>query len=309
MASRPGLRANARKRLLLAVLVVTWAASWPLVKLGLRSVPPLWYGFLRYGVATACLFFIAAARRELTVPRGPDWCLVAVSGLLQMAAYSALTASALTVLPPGRASVLAYSTPIWVVPLSAVYLRELPSRASLLGVALGMGGVVAIARPSLHASDQRQLLAYGLLLLAAGAWATSIVYVRAHRFGASPLALAPWQALVAATALLAVACLSEGAAPALTTGAVVSLSFVGPVATAFAYWAVIDVGRVLRPSTISMALLGTPALGVLFSALTLGETVGPSLLGGLVLIGTGIGVATVHGEPRLRSSAPKAGEH
>jgi drug/metabolite transporter (DMT)-like permease len=163
-----------------------------------------------------------------------------------------------------------------------------------------MGGVVAIARPSLHASDQRQLLAYGLLLLAAGAWATSIVYVRAHRFGASPLALAPWQALVAATALLVAACLSEGAAaPALTTNAVVSLSFVGPVATAFAYWAVIDVGRVLRPSTISVALLGTPALGVLFSALTMGETVGPELLGGLVLIGTGIGLATVHGEPRL----------
>ena len=51
-----------------------------------------------------------------------------------MAAYSALTALALTILPPGRASVLAFSTPIWVVPLAAWRLQERAPRAALFGV-------------------------------------------------------------------------------------------------------------------------------------------------------------------------------
>lgn len=66
-----------------------------------------------------------------------------------MAMYSALAALALTVLPPGRASVLAFSTPIWVVPLAAWWLRERALRAALFGTGLGLLGVLAIAAPAL----------------------------------------------------------------------------------------------------------------------------------------------------------------
>jgi drug/metabolite transporter (DMT)-like permease len=57
-------------------------------------------------VATVCGFGFVAVRGELRKPSLSDWRLVAVSGVLQMATYSALTAVALTRLPPGRASVL-----------------------------------------------------------------------------------------------------------------------------------------------------------------------------------------------------------
>lgn len=42
-----------------------------------------------------------------------------------------------------------------------------------------------------------------------------------------------------------------------------------------------------------MALLATPSLGILISALTLGEEVGTSLIAGVLLIGAGIRLATV----------------
>jgi len=64
------------------------------------------------------------------------------------------------------------------------------------------------------------------------------------------------------------------------------------IATAFAYWAVVEVGRHIRASTMSMALLATPSLGILISALTLGEAVEASLVAGVVLIGAGIRLAT-----------------
>jgi len=107
-ASRPERSAG----WLLALLVLTWGASWPAIKIGVTTVPPIWFACLRYVVGTMCVVVIVALRGQLTLPSRPDWTLIAVSGVLQMAVYSALSAVALTRLPPGRSSVLAFSTPI-----------------------------------------------------------------------------------------------------------------------------------------------------------------------------------------------------
>jgi O-acetylserine/cysteine efflux transporter len=291
-----GVSGRRRPRALLALLIASWGISWPLIKLGVATVPPLWYAGFRYAIAAACLFVLVAVRREAAFPPRADWPLVAVSGVLQMAAYSALTAFALTILPPGRASVLAFSTPIWVVPLAAWWLREHASRAALLGTALGLLGVFVIATPSFHANARDQAIAYAMLVAAAIAWAISIVGVRAHRFTASALALAPWQMLIAAALLISVAFIVEGAPrPVGPTGAA-SLAFVGPVATAFSYWAIVEAGRHFPATVLSVALLAAPGLGILISVFTLGESVGASLVAGLLLIGAGIRLVTA--EPR-----------
>jgi drug/metabolite transporter (DMT)-like permease len=282
-----------RPRVLLALPIVAWALSWPAIKVGVASVPPIWYACFRYAIAAACLFALLAAQRKLAFPPRQDWTLVAVSGAFQMAAYSALTAYALTILPPGRASVLAFSTPIWVVPAAAWWLRERMSPRGLLGVGLGVAGALAIAGPSLHANAGREMLGYGLLLVAAAAWAISIVAVRAHRFASSTLALAPWQMLLAACLLLPPAAGIEGGPRPLGAAAAASLAYVGTVATAFAYWAVVEAGSRVPATTLSMALLATPALGILLSAVLLGESIGASLVAGVVLVCAGIRLASV----------------
>jgi len=284
--------ALARHRILLVWLILSWAISWPVVKVGVATVPPIWYACFRYGIATVCLFTFVVARGEARFPPRSDWPVVAASGVLQMAAYSALTASSLTILPPGRASVLAFSTPIWVVPLAAWRLRERASGAARFGVGLGLLGVLAIAAPAVHADGARQTLAYVMLLGAAASWAISIVIVRAHRFTATTLALAPWQMLIAVCLLLPLASVVEGAPQFVDVRGAASLAYVGPIATAFAYWAVVEVGRHFRASTMSMALLATPSLGVMISVLAFGEAIGGSLLAGVILIAGGIRLAT-----------------
>lgn len=289
-----GVTGGYRHHVLLALLTLSWAISWPLIKVGVATVPPIWYACFRYCIAALCLFVLVALRRESSFPPRADWPLIAVSGVCQMAAYSALTAYALTILPPGRASVLAFSTPIWVVPLAALWLHERAAPAALLGMGLGLMGVLAIAAPSVHLDGKAQVIAYGMLLGAALLWAISIVVVRAHRFTSGALALAPWQSLVAACLLLPIAFTAEGAPRPVGASGAASLAFVGPVATAFAYWAVVETGRHFSASTLSMALLATPPVGILLSALTLGETVGPSLIAGTALIGCGIRLAVPH---------------
>ena len=278
---------------LLVLLTVSWAIAWPVIKIGVSTVPPLWYACLRYAIATVCLIAVVAARRGIAWPSVGDRWLIGVSATLQMAIYSALTGLALTRLPPGRASVLAFSTPLWVVPLAAWRLRERVTGRALAGVVLGLEGVLVIALPALRSDRAGARVAYGLLLGASAAWAVSIVYVRAHRFGAPALALAPWQTLVAATLLAPLAWTAEGRLPPIGWSGILSLAYVGPVGTAFAYWAVVEAGRHYPASTMAMALLATPALGLTLSALTLGEPVDAPLLVSLVLVAVGIRLATM----------------
>ena len=298
-----GASTDRRHGILLGLLVIIWAVSWPVIKVGVTSVPPIWFACLRYAIATGCLFVFVGVRRELVVPSRSDWRLVAVSGVLQMAAFSALVGLALTILPPGRASVLAFSTPLWVVPLAAWRLGERASTRALNGVGIGLLGVVVIAAPALSSTGRGDGWAYLMLLAASAAWAISIVFVRGHRFVASPLSLAPWQTLTASALLFPLAIVVEGTPRGFGAGGIAALAYVGPLATAFAYWAVVEVGRHIRASTISMALLATPGLGLLISTLSLHETVSISLVAGIVLVGAGIRLATTGAERPVSTRA------
>jgi len=271
------------------LLVAVWGVSWPVMKIGLREVPPIWFGALRYLIAASLLFGLLSLKRRVVFPARQDWPLILVSGLFQMAAFSALTGLALKILPPGRASVLAYSTPLWVVPIAAWQLEETVSRPALAGVASGLVGILVIAAPAISGRDS-SLVSYVMLLAASACWAFAIVYNRAHRFAGSSLALAPWQSLLSALVLLPAAFIVEGPLKSIGPIGALSLAYVGPVATAFAYWAVVETGRHFRAGTISVALLATPVVGIAVSAVITGEAIDLPLVAGTVLVAAGIGL-------------------
>jgi drug/metabolite transporter (DMT)-like permease len=291
-ASTQVAKARPRDWALLLALVLIWAVSWPVIKVGVGEIPPIWYGCLRYAIAALILFGLVVARAEFALPPRSDLPLVVISGVLQMAAYSALTGLALTILPPGRASVLAFSTPIVVAPLAAWWLGEILGPKAALGVVIGCAGIAVIASPS-FALGGTQALAYAMLMGAAAAWAIVIVTVRGHRFTLSALALAPWQMLIAASLLLPIAISVEGPLPPISPTGAATLAYVAPVATAFAYWAVVEAGRRFAASSMSMALLATPSVGLLISAWVLKEPIDAALLAGVALTAIGIRLTIV----------------
>jgi drug/metabolite transporter (DMT)-like permease len=74
-----------------------------------------------------------------------------------------------------------------------------------------------------------------------------------------------------------------------------ALSYVGPIATAFAYWAAVEAGRAVRTTTMSMILLAVPGLGLLLSTLALHESLDLPLGLGILLIGAGMWLLTYEG--------------
>jgi drug/metabolite transporter (DMT)-like permease len=281
--------------LLVALVIVCWGVNWPVGKILLRDVPPLWIVALRSAVGTVTLLAICLARRRLVLPRLGDIPVVLSVGLLHMTAFSVLVSLGMQHVSAGRSVVLAYTTPLWVVPGAWLFLDEKFTAVRLFGVALGLTGLLLIFSPqAFDWSDRQTVLGNGLVMLAALCWAGSILYVRAHTWLTPPFELTFWQALLATCVLTPLALLFEGAPSFAWTPRVLLLLLYGGVfGIAVAYWAFTTVNRALPATATSLGLLGVPVFGIVCAALALSETMSAVLLAAMALILGGIVVGTI----------------
>lgn len=280
---------------LLAIVVLSWGLNWPVTKLIVASVPPLWTTAIRCWIACAALALMLAASGRLILPPRGDMPVVWSIALLHMVLFSALVAAGLKFVPAGKAIVLGYTTPLWVALAAPLLLGEKSSGRQRLGVALGLLGIVTMLSPwTLDWADTNFLLGSACILLAAACWAANILYARSHRWIASPFQLLLWQTLVASIALTVSALLVEGVPNVAWTARLFWLFLYGGlIGTALAYWAMSVVNRSLPAVSTAIGVTATPVVGVACAALALGERLDTSLIVAGVLIVSGIAITTV----------------
>jgi drug/metabolite transporter (DMT)-like permease len=277
--------------LLLGAIVLAWGVNWPVMKVGLGSIPPFWFGALRLLLGSCCLFLVALARGRFALPARGDWPVIASVGLLQMAGFLALVNLGLLNVPAGRSAVLCYTTPLWVAPGAALLLGETLRPRKLAGLALGLVGLLILFEPgSFDWSNRPVLLGNAFLLGGALLWSLTILHIRGHRWLGTALDLAPWQLLTGALPLLAIALATEGGPGVIDWNrtSFLVLAYNGPIASGFCYWAAVAVTRRLPALTASLAFLAVPVMGLASSALALGERPDPALLGGFLMILLGL---------------------
>lgn len=280
--------------ILLAMVIFFWGVNWPVMKYGLHFVPPLTFAAFRMLMGAVVLAGVAALRGELRVPHRADWPIVLGVGLLQMAAFMGLINVALQYVPAGRSAILAYTTPLWVVPLAAWWLGEKLTTLRMVGLVLGMAGVAVMFNPfGFDWNDPHTVLGNGLLLFAALLWAILIVQVRGHRWQGSPLSLAPWQLGIAACAMLPFVFMFEDLST-IQWGSSLGwvLLYNGPIATAFCFWAMLTVTRALPAITTSLGTLCVPLVGYVSAAIALHEPITRDNTFGFGLILSGLVLAT-----------------
>jgi drug/metabolite transporter (DMT)-like permease len=289
MESASGAQSMQRHaRLLIACLVVVWGCNWPINKLVLNHISPLWFACLRVATGGLTFFLVQAlGGRRIRLPARSDWVVVISIGLFQVAAVMGLVQVGLANVTAGRSAILSYTTPLWVLPGSILILRERPPPFKLIGLLLGVVGVAVMFNPfSFNWSDRSAVIGNLNLVIAAVLWAGVIIHVRAHRWTDTPWTLAPWQMLVGLGPLVTLAWFVEGPPPMPTASldTIVLVIYSGPLVTAFPFWALITVSKNLPALTTSLTLLLVPVIGLLSSILILSEQVDVSLIIGLILI-------------------------
>lgn len=269
---------NTSSKFIILITIATIAAfglSWPIMKLALQDIPPIWLGVVRLGIATLVLFVILICSRKKFWPTYKDIPLILSVGLLQMGVFVVLVGLGLQHVEAGRSAILVYTTPLWVTPIAIFIFKESFHTLTLIGLAIGVIGMLCLFNPlTFNWQDSAALQGNALLLLAAFAWACVILHLRFGKQHRSALELLPWQMLLA-TLFLGISAFVLEPAPIIhwSTPLVMQLSYISLFATAFAYWGVIEVSRRLPAVTTSLVFLAVPVIGLISSACILGERI------------------------------------
>ena len=297
--------------LLLAATALGWGLNFPILKLGLENSPPLLFTSLRMLLGTLTMFIVAAAMDILRWPARGDWPVLFSVGVLQNMAFISLVTMGLQYLPAGRAAILAYTTPIWVVPAAALFLGERFTLPRAIGVGLGMAGLMVILNPlSLSWDNPDVLLGAGLIMLGTLVWTAGLIHVRRHHWQGEVLSLIPWQLLMSVLVLTPIALLVEDPGEIIwDTTFLWPLLFSGTVASGLCVAAQVAAIRSLPAVSMSLSSASVPAVGLLSAAWFLGEQPSQTDIIGFVLIAAGILVVGLADRRQAaRTRAATAGE-
>jgi drug/metabolite transporter (DMT)-like permease len=288
--------ANSHRRqglLALATVVLSWGLIWPVHKAILESLPPPWLVALRSVIGMLVLIAVAVLRRRLVIPRRSDLPVVLSIALLHMVGFALLTTWGLQRVSTGRSVVLAYTTPLWVIPAARVFLGERLTARRLAGATAGLLGLAVLFNPlAFDWSDGASVLGNGAILLAALLWAASIVHIRRHRWQATPFELVPWELLLATAALFPTALVSGPLPPVEWNAKLIAmLLYAGAIGMGLTYWASATASRLLPATTTSVGLLATPVVSIVLATVWLSEPVTWPLAVAVVLILGGVALS------------------
>ena len=307
--SQGPLSLTPRVVVLLTLPPLLWAGNAVVGRLMVGQVPPLTLNFLRWLFAALILLVIAQAslrpwRRSVQQVR-QRWRYLLPLGLLGVGLYNALQYAALVTSTPINVTLVAASTPVWMLAVGALFFDERPRRAQLLGAALGLTGVVLVlGRGSWQTLAQVQFVVGDLLILFAAMgwafyswllakpppsmrgedrpawdWASFLFVQTVFGLGAAALFAGGEQALGASAIQW-----SWGIAAALT------FLVLGPSILAYRCW---GLGVAQGGPTLAAFFANlTPLFAALLSTALLGETPQPFHAAAFVLIVAGIVVST-----------------
>ena len=263
-----------RTYLLLVTLIVIWALNVVLAKFGLKYMPPAWLCASRLVIGTLATFILLLSLKRFTFPKLRDLPFIFTIGFLQIGLYQLFFNYGIAEVNAGRASILSYSTPLWVTPIAVLFFGEKLTPLKSLGFLLGIAGIFVLFNPAhFDWSNKKVLIGNGFLLLASLCWAIAMLHSRYGKWHSSPLELLPWQLLIASILPCIIAPITEPWHliqwhPTL----IAILLFSGVFATALGYWMMVTVSKELPVITTSLAMLSTPVLTLLFSVPILNES-------------------------------------
>ena len=271
MNTTPGMDDATRAKLLLALCGICWGFMWPMIKIGLSGLSPWSFRVMGFTVGSFTLLAVLKLTgRSLTLPDRKTAVQLVISSILNVVAFGVFSTFAMLTASTGRVAVVSYSFPVWACLLAWLMLGEKLRGAAALGLLLCIAGLAVLVYPVI---DFIAVVGLGLSLASAMTWAVGTIYLKLVRIPGDLLVNTTWQMLIATGVLVVCLLVFQGwptfeLAPPKALAAVVINGLIGS-ALCYMLWYNI-VGR-LPATTASLGSLSSPAIGVVASALILGE--------------------------------------
>jgi len=270
---------------LLAALSLFWGLNWPGMKIILEEMTVWWFRAACLLVGGSILMTLSALSGNRVRLRRRELGPVAFCGSFAILGWMVCSAYGISLMPAGRASIIAFTMPLWATLAAAPVLGEPVTARKLAGLALGIAGLGVLIGHDLLILERAPLGAL-FMLLAAISWAIGTVLVKRIAWELPTLSNVAWQLLLSAVPVTAVALLSEPLPePAsLSWPAIAALVYLFLFPMSFCQWAYFKVVGLLPASVAAIGTLAIPIIGVYSSHLVLGEPVGAPEILALLLV-------------------------
>jgi drug/metabolite transporter (DMT)-like permease len=276
------------------------------------EVPPLTLALLRYAIGLACLLpfflkdFMAPALGEHARPAIKnialtDWLVMAALGIGQFAVLIALLNHGLQHIGAAQAALIFSLFPLLTLLLSGALGREPISAALLAGVLLSISGVALSLWPKLQAPHPGHWWGEAAVLASAGVGALCSVLYRPYLQRYPTLAVSTF-AMLASVLFLGLLALGENwparvMALGLQSWAVIAL--IG-ISSGIGYFWWLYALKHESPTRVTVFLALNPLTAALLGMIFLGEPLSPWAGAAIVLIATGLWLATLGKAPARR---------
>jgi drug/metabolite transporter (DMT)-like permease len=292
----------------LLIVYVVWGSTYLGIRIAVETLPPLLSGGMRFSLAGLILAVIVAARGGLKRLRATPRQIgaAALIGVLLLAGGNGGVVIAEAGIEPGGpvpsgvAALLIALVPLLVVLMRAA-TGDRPRPATLVGVAVGFAGLVALVAAGSAASGAAgsglgggvPLLGALVVVAAAASWAIGSFFSRRVPLPPDPFVATVYESLAGGLAL-AVVGLARGETldpGAVSTRSWIALAYLTVAGSLVAFTAYVWLLQHAPISLTATYAYVNPAVAVALGALIVAEPVTPAiLLGGAVII---VGVALV----------------
>lgn len=275
--------------ILLALLTLFWGLNWPIMKLALNEIPVFTFRTFCLGGGAIGLFAIAIAMRmPLGIPAGRFRQMLLIS-LCNITGWNVLVLYGLGMLPAGRTTIIAFTMPLWLVPLSAYFLHERLNGWKLAGLLIGLCGLAVLLGGEWQAMLAAPL-GVALVLGAAISWAFGTMLTKLYAIPMPSVPFVGWQMVLGGLPIMLLAPIFETdrwhSYSALAWGAAL---YNAVICFVFCYWVWNRLVQVLPAQVSGLSTLMIPVVGVFSSMLMLGEQPGWPEFGALGLITLALG--------------------
>jgi drug/metabolite transporter (DMT)-like permease len=281
----PSASISLKAVLLLASLSLFWGLNWPGMKIILSEMTVWWFRAMCLLVGGTILMTLSSLSGNRCRLRAGEIVPILLCGSFAILGWMVFSAYGVSLMPAGRASIIAFTMPLWATLIAAWMLDESVDSHKILGLLLGLSGLGILIGSDLVILKRAPIGAF-FMLLAAISWAIGTVLLKRINWQIPTLSNIAWQLLLSAVPVTLIATVSEPLPDmtALSLPAVIALIYLFLFPMSFCQWAYFKTVGLLPASIAAIGTLMVPVVGVYSSHLILGEKVGLNDLLALLLV-------------------------
>lgn len=288
-----------RIHLQLVGMAILWGASWPWGRVVAQAMPTFVASSARFFIAIIPLiiWLYAANRFRYAKKLRPNqWFGLFLTALLGVFGYSTFFIWGLKYVPAGQATVIVATNPVFTTIFAILLFKEKWNKWVAIGMVIAINGSL-LAMTKGNPAQMFDSFGFGQMLLIGAliCWVAYTLLARKVLVGIDSLTATTISSIFGFLLLFVSALIAEDAqdwASILTLDQGEWMSLIGLAlgATVLAYAWYFDGVKALGAGNASTYIIIVPILGILFSAIWLGEQVDLSLLIGGLLAVSGLGI-------------------